>query len=94
VRAEQFLGLEFGGVDLILDNAGAHYLLEVNFPFSPSDAAADHRRGHWRFDDRLAVLQGRSLRGVERKRPLPIFQVEEHAPGGLHELQSVRPDVL
>jgi len=35
VRAVQLLGLELGGVDLLISGTGAHYLLEVNFPFSP-----------------------------------------------------------
>lgn len=32
VRATQVLGLEFGGVDILIDEKGNHYVAEVNFP--------------------------------------------------------------
>lgn len=34
VKSVEAIGVEIGGVDIVLDAAGNHYLLEVNFPFS------------------------------------------------------------
>lgn len=34
VRAVQIMGVDVGGVDIVTDRAGRHYLLEANFPFS------------------------------------------------------------
>jgi len=33
IEATKLKGLQFGGVDILFDEAGNHYVLEVNFPF-------------------------------------------------------------
>lgn len=38
IRAVSSLGLEFGGVDLLIAADGSHYIAEVNFPFAFQEA--------------------------------------------------------
>jgi len=38
IFATKLMGLEFGGVDVLIDKAGKHYILEVNFPFGFPEA--------------------------------------------------------